>query len=152
TGDAPFRRERGWCYAQRRSQPPNRASLTRHHPSTPGFMSSLRFSRARHALTVLLLAAAVAGCGDSTGPKGGTRITPELVRLSAGSGGPSAAMVAAAASWALEGVDGDAKFATTDLQIESLKMPITEIYLFNTVTPQSHHAPVYTCTDGDCLI
>jgi hypothetical protein len=61
-------------------------------------------------------------------------------------------MVAAAASWALEGVDGDAKFATTDLQIESLKMPITEIYLFNTVTPQSHHAPVYTCTDGDCLI
>ncbi len=115
-------------------------------------MSSTRFPRALHALTFLLLATAVAGCGDSTAPKSGARITPELVRLKAGSGGPSAAMVAAAASWALEGVDGDAKFATTDLQITSLKLPITEIYLLNTATPHSHHAPVYTCSDGDCLV
>lgn len=110
--------------------------------------------RASRFLLVLCAATlATAGCGSPTENKRGARIKPELVRLRGTTAHSSAAvasrraLVSASASRALMG----GAFATTDLQITSLRVPITAIILENS-SNTSRTAQPYTCDAGDCLV
>ena len=118
-------------------------------------MLTVRTSRFLLVLCAATLAAA--GCGSPTGNKRGARIKPELVRLRGTTAHSPAAVAnrrhspAAAVNLRLAGAPGDA-FATTDLNIESLRVPITGISLENSSAPNSIHAQAYECTAGDCLV
>src|SRR5690606_34520407 len=113
-------------------------------------MSSMRFPRALHALSLSLLALAVAGCGDSTGPGKGVKLTPELVRLNGSSGGASGSLAGHVLSLAVEGPGTTAAIATSDVDIMSLRMPITEIMIGSDESERV--ATAYRCTVDDCHV
>lgn len=114
-------------------------------------MSSMRFPRALHALSLSFLALAVAGCGDSTGPGKGVKLTPELVRLNGSSGGASGSLAGHVLSLAVEGPGTTAAaIATSDVDIMSLRMPITEIMIGSDESERV--ATAYRCTVDDCHV
>lgn len=99
----------------------------------------------------LLLAALVAlsGCDSPTESKGskGARLRPELVRLKASfSGSPNMALF----SYAGDDFPDGPGFVSSDVSIQSLRVPITTIGLINSETGDD--ANVYQCSSGDCLV
>jgi hypothetical protein len=108
--------------------------------------------RSRDAALGAALILGLSACGDISGPKtSGARLRPELVRLAgaSGSGGGTAG-----APVALAGAGGEHGFATSDLVIEALLVPITEISLGHTSGQNTTHAPAYSCSGSAaaCLV
>lgn len=96
----------------------------------------------RTAMT-LVVAITVGACDLISGSEDGARIRPELVRLpGAAAGNPLAQRVAA-----MDPGDGH---ATSNLEIESLRVPIHRIALANS-SDDDVYAKVYEC-NGGCLV
>lgn len=102
-------------------------------------------------LSVLLLGA----CDSLNEPKGGVRMRVELVRLRGGGPATVANLVPSLSLVADGGAvagDGEWHGITSNIEIESLEVPIREIVLFDTETEEGAH--VYECTRGGdgCLV
>ena len=106
-------------------------------------------------LTLVIVAAftgtSLTGCKSESSNSAHGSVTPQLLKISTGSGAARTAMSARAAAM-LVPLSGSALQVNSDIDIAQLKAPITEIYLAN---GSSSSDIIYTCsgaTIDDCMV